>query len=79
MLRGRAGKGHWFGTVIDAPDPRALGMFYHHVLGWEISKDEPAEFCLAVPGNSETYLPFSPRPRPSGFARPGPPRTVTSR
>ncbi|MGW6195322.1 hypothetical protein ACWF0M_04150 [Kribbella sp. NPDC055110] len=24
MLRGRSAKGHWFGTVIDAPDPQAL-------------------------------------------------------
>jgi len=44
--------------VIDAPDPQALGMFYHQVLGWEIAKNEPSEFCLAVPGNSETYLAF---------------------
>jgi catechol 2,3-dioxygenase-like lactoylglutathione lyase family enzyme len=58
MLRGRAEKGHWFGTVIDAPDPQALGRFYHQVLGWEIYKDEPGGFGLAVPGNSETYLAF---------------------
>jgi catechol 2,3-dioxygenase-like lactoylglutathione lyase family enzyme len=58
MLRGRAAKGHWVGTVIDAPDPQALGMFYHQMLGWKIHKDEPDEFTLAVPGNSETYLAF---------------------
>ncbi|WP_165949526.1 VOC family protein [Kribbella turkmenica] len=61
MLRGRSEKGHWFGTVVDAPDPQALGMFYHRVLGWRIHKNEPNEFVLAVPGNSETYLSFQPQ------------------
>ncbi|MGZ0147397.1 VOC family protein [Kribbella sp. WER1] len=61
MLRGRTAKGHWFGTVIDAPDPQALGLFYHQVLGWEIHHNEPNEFVLAVPGNSETYLAFQPQ------------------
>jgi catechol 2,3-dioxygenase-like lactoylglutathione lyase family enzyme len=56
MLRGPDAKGHWFGTVIDAPDPQALGLFYHEVLGWEIHHNEPNEFTLAIPGNSETYL-----------------------
>ena len=42
MLRGRSDQGHWFGTVIDAPDPQALGMFYHQVLGWEIHKNQRA-------------------------------------
>jgi catechol 2,3-dioxygenase-like lactoylglutathione lyase family enzyme len=58
MLRGRAAKGHWVGTVIDAPDPQALGMFYHQMLGWKIHKNEPDGFTLAVPGTSETYLAF---------------------
>ena len=61
MLRGRSAKGHWFGTVIDAPDPQALGMFYHQVLGWEIHLNKPDEFVLAVPGNSETYVSFQPQ------------------
>lgn len=61
MLRGRSAKGHYFGTVIDAPDPQALGLFYHQVLGWEIYRNEPNEFVLAVPGNSETYLAFQPQ------------------
>ena len=61
MLRGRSAKGHWFGTVIDAPDPQSLGLFYHEVLGWEIATNEPDSFTLAVPGNSETYLAFQPQ------------------
>lgn len=69
MLRGRSSKGHWFGTVVDAPDPQALGMFYHQVLGWEIDKNEPNEFILAVPGNSETYLAFHPQ-RSAEWVRP---------
>jgi catechol 2,3-dioxygenase-like lactoylglutathione lyase family enzyme len=69
MLRGRSAKGHWFGTVIDAPDPQALGRFYHRVLGWEIHKDEPHEFTLAVPGDSETYLAFQ-RQTSAPWARP---------
>jgi catechol 2,3-dioxygenase-like lactoylglutathione lyase family enzyme len=47
--------------VIDAPNPQALGMFYRQVLGWEIHKNQPNEFVLAVPGNSETYLAFQPQ------------------
>ncbi|MEU4198007.1 VOC family protein [Kribbella sp. NPDC026611] len=57
-LRGRSEHGHWFGTVLDAPDPQALGLFYHAVLGWEIATNEPDQFTLAVPGNSQTYLAF---------------------
>jgi len=28
-------------TVLDAPDPQALGAFYARLLGWEVTTDEP--------------------------------------
>jgi catechol 2,3-dioxygenase-like lactoylglutathione lyase family enzyme len=28
-------------TVLNAPDPRALGRFYAQLLGWPIEQDEP--------------------------------------
>ena len=61
MLRGRSKKGHWWGVVLDAPDPQALGLFYAEMLGWEIYKNEPKEFVLAVPGGSEAYMSFQPQ------------------
>ena len=32
----------WWGTVLDAPDPRELGRFYERLLGWtsEVSLEE---------------------------------------
>lgn len=61
MLRGRLGKGHWFGVVLDAPNPQSLGQFYAEMLGWEIHKNKPNEFVLAGPGGSETYMSFQPQ------------------
>ncbi|HEX3811812.1 MAG TPA: VOC family protein [Mycobacteriales bacterium] len=69
MLRGRAGKGHWWGIVLDAPEPRALGMFYAEMLGWEIFKNEPNEFVLVVPGGAEAYMSFQPQ-RSAEWIRP---------
>ncbi len=61
MLRGRSSTGHWWGVVLDAPDPQALGLFYAEMLGWEIFKNKPTEFVLAVPGGSEAYMSFQPQ------------------
>ena len=61
MLRGRSDKGHWWGVVLDAPEPQALGLFYAEMLGWDIYKNEPNEFVLAVPGGSEAYMSFQPQ------------------
>ena len=52
MVRGRS-NGHYWGVVLDAPDVRALGMFYAELLGWEVYRDEPNEVTLAAPeGNA---------------------------
>lgn len=32
---------HLVSTVIGAPDPHALAMFYQRLLGWPIGADEP--------------------------------------
>lgn len=61
MLRGRADKGHWWGVVLDASDPQALGLFYAEMLGWKIYKNKPNEFVLEVPGGCEAYMSFQPQ------------------
>lgn len=42
-------KDHYWGVVIDAPDPPALGRFYVELLGWKIFKEEPNHVTLAPP------------------------------
>jgi catechol 2,3-dioxygenase-like lactoylglutathione lyase family enzyme len=37
-------------TVLDAPDPRALAEFYHRLLGWPITRDEPDWVTLRPSG-----------------------------
>jgi catechol 2,3-dioxygenase-like lactoylglutathione lyase family enzyme len=37
-------------TVLDAPDPRALALFYRDLLGWPVGTDEPAWITLRSPG-----------------------------
>ena len=37
------------GTVLDAPDPRALADFYRRLLGWTVVADEPGWVKLASP------------------------------
>lgn len=61
MLRGRSERGHWFGMVLDAPDPQALGLFYAEVLGWRVHKNKPNEFVLEGPEGSESYISFQPQ------------------
>ena len=36
-------------AVLDAPDPRELAGFYHRLLGWPISTDEPDWVTLRPP------------------------------
>ncbi|MEV8372315.1 VOC family protein [Kribbella sp. NPDC056861] len=40
-------KSHWFGVVLNSPQPQALGQFYHRLLGWKIFTDEPNWVTLA--------------------------------
>jgi hypothetical protein len=39
-MLGRTSK-HWWGVVLDAPDPHALARFYADLMDWKIVKDEP--------------------------------------
>jgi catechol 2,3-dioxygenase-like lactoylglutathione lyase family enzyme len=36
-------------TVLSAPDPRALAGFYHRLLGWPVTTDEPTWVMLTRP------------------------------
>jgi predicted enzyme related to lactoylglutathione lyase len=38
------------GIVLDAPDARELAGFYHRLLGWSATQDEPDWVHLAAPG-----------------------------
>jgi catechol 2,3-dioxygenase-like lactoylglutathione lyase family enzyme len=43
-------KDHYWGVVLDAPDPSALARFYAALLDWRIAKEEPTWVTLAPPG-----------------------------
>ncbi|MGO8877744.1 MAG: VOC family protein [Acidimicrobiales bacterium] len=36
-------------TVLDAPDARSLAAFYHRLLGWPVTQDEPDWVQLSAP------------------------------
>ncbi len=40
---------HYWGVVLDAPDPPALGRFYAELLDWKIFKEEPNHVTMAPP------------------------------
>jgi catechol 2,3-dioxygenase-like lactoylglutathione lyase family enzyme len=40
---------HYWGVVLDAPDPPALARFYAALLDWRIKKEEPGWVTLAPP------------------------------
>jgi len=42
----------WWGTAIEAPDPRALANFYSELLGWRVAHQEPGTVVLAAPEGS---------------------------
>lgn len=46
-MRSRTG-GMWWGTTIEAPDPRSLANFYADLLGWDIGHEEPGTTVLAA-------------------------------
>ena len=61
------------GTVLDAPDARALADFYRRLLGWTTEQDEPGWVKLVPPGGG-TGLSFQTEERyvrPTWPARPG--------
>jgi hypothetical protein len=53
-MKARTKELYW-GVVLDAPDPSALGRFYAALLDWRITKDEPTWVTLA-PADGVAYL-----------------------
>jgi catechol 2,3-dioxygenase-like lactoylglutathione lyase family enzyme len=60
-------------TVLDAPDARALAAFYRRLLGWTVTKDEPAWVQLSPPGGGPglSFQTEAAYVRPTWPARPG--------
>ena len=46
-------------TVLNSPDPQALGRFYAALLGWEVGADDPGWVKLINPNGGPT-LAFQP-------------------
>ena len=44
-------------TVLGAPDPKALALFYQRLLGWPIGSDEP-DWVTLRPGDGSPGLSF---------------------
>lgn len=53
-------------TVLDAPDARELAAFYHRLLGWPVTKDEP-DWVALRPAGGGAGLSFQTEP---AFVRP---------
>jgi predicted enzyme related to lactoylglutathione lyase len=49
-------------TVLDAPDPKALALFYQRLLGWPIGTDEP-DWVTLRPTDGSAGLSFQSEPR----------------
>ncbi len=45
----------WWGFVLDAPDPQALGRFYSALLGWELARETP-DWVTLKPVDGVAYL-----------------------
>lgn len=55
-MRGRT-RTQWWGTCLDARDPRALAAFYADVLGWPVSQADDDGAAIGVPGTT-SFLSF---------------------
>jgi catechol 2,3-dioxygenase-like lactoylglutathione lyase family enzyme len=60
-MLGRTAK-HWWGIVLDAPDPQTLARFYADLMDWKIVKDEPNFVGVAPIGVHVEYLAFQRSP-----------------
>ncbi|WP_412737557.1 VOC family protein [Krasilnikovia sp. MM14-A1259] len=49
---------HWWGVVLDAPDPHALARFYADLMDWKIVKDEHNFVGVAPLGEHVEYIAF---------------------
>jgi catechol 2,3-dioxygenase-like lactoylglutathione lyase family enzyme len=56
-MRSRVG-GMWWGTAIEAPDPRALARFYSALLEWPVVHEEPGTTVLGVPPVGSAFFVF---------------------
>ena len=56
-MLGRTSK-HWWGVVIDAPDPLALARFYADLMDWKIVKTEDNFVGIAPMGEHVEYFAF---------------------
>jgi predicted enzyme related to lactoylglutathione lyase len=50
-------KAMWWGTAIEAPDPKTLATFYSKLLDWPIVHQEPGTAIIKPPQDS-TYMVF---------------------
>jgi catechol 2,3-dioxygenase-like lactoylglutathione lyase family enzyme len=53
---------HWWGVVIDAPDPLALARFYADLMDWKIVKTEDNFVGIAPMGDHVEYFAFQRSP-----------------
>jgi catechol 2,3-dioxygenase-like lactoylglutathione lyase family enzyme len=56
-MLGRTNK-HWWGVVIDAPEPMALARFYADLMDWKIVKNDPDFVGIAPMGDHVEYFAF---------------------
>jgi catechol 2,3-dioxygenase-like lactoylglutathione lyase family enzyme len=56
-MLGRTSK-HWWGVVIDAPDPLMLARFYADLMDWKIVKTEANFVGIAPMGHHVEYFAF---------------------
>jgi hypothetical protein len=56
-MLGRTNK-HWWGVVIDAPEPMALARFYAELMDWKIVKNDPDFVGIAPMGDHVEYFAF---------------------
>ncbi|HET6529977.1 MAG TPA: VOC family protein [Actinoplanes sp.] len=56
-MLGRTNK-HWWGVVIDAPEPLALARFYADLMDWKIVRDDPDFVGIAPMGDHVEYFAF---------------------
>ena len=49
-------KAHWFGVVLNSPDPKALAGFYQRLLGWTLyPSDDGSDFVSLAPSEEAGY------------------------
>ena len=60
-MLGRTNK-HWWGVVIDAPEPLALARFYADLMDWKIVKNDPDFVGIAPMGDHVEYFAFQRSP-----------------